>query len=224
MKKLLKMREAMARLEDEAKEEAARVKRWREEREKELGHKLGGPKPKALSGEPEDKAQSNFTDPESRIMKTRNGYEQAYNCQAGVDAGHQVIVCHEVTARQNDHDELEPMMDQVEKNTGSHPKESPADCGYCSKENIEALEKRGIRGHIATGRQKHGTSSPTAGEEKRQGPRTKAMRTRLRRGGGAVTIGYENTPWSRFSARSRRPEASDNSCVGAWRTWPGNGR
>jgi hypothetical protein len=40
MKKLLKMREAMARLEDEAKEEAARVKRWREEREKELGHNL----------------------------------------------------------------------------------------------------------------------------------------------------------------------------------------
>ena len=47
---------------------------------------------------PEDKAQSNFTDPESRIMKTGNGYEQAYNCQVGVDAEHQVIVCHGVTA------------------------------------------------------------------------------------------------------------------------------
>ena len=185
MKKLLKMREAMARMEAEAKEEAARVKRWREEREKELGHKLGGPKPKALSGEPEDKAQSNFTDPESRIMKTRNGYEQAYNCQAGVDDGHQVIVCHGVTAKQNDHDELEPMMDQTEENTGSMPKETSADTGYCSDENIEALEKRGIRGYIATGRQKHGSSSPTGeeAEERRQGPRTKAMRARLRRGG-----------------------------------------
>jgi len=52
-----------------------------------LGHKLGGVEPKALSGEPKDKAQSNFTDPESRIMKTKDGYEQAYNCQAGVEAG-----------------------------------------------------------------------------------------------------------------------------------------
>jgi len=183
MKKLLKMREAMAKLEAEAEQEAARVAKQREEKEKERGHKLGGPKPRALSGEPEDKAQSNFTDPESRIMKTKDGYEQAYNCQAGVEAGSQVIVCHEVTARQNDHDELVPMVDQTKENTGHSPKEISADTAYCSEGNIEALEEREIRGYLATGRQKHGTSSPTDNEEKRQGPKTKAMRTRLRRGG-----------------------------------------
>ena len=183
IKKLVKMREAMARLESEARQEAVRMAEERKEREEELGHKLGGPKPKALSGEPADKAQSNFTDPESRIMKTTDGYEQAYNCQAGVDAGSQVIVCHGVTAKQNDHDELMPMMDQIEKNTGCLPKETSADTGYCSEKNIEALETREIRGYIATGRQKHGTASATGNEEKRQGPRTRAMRTRLRRGG-----------------------------------------
>jgi transposase len=183
MKKLLSMREAMARLEKEAEEEAERVARERARKEEELGHKLGGTKPKALDGKPKDKGQSNFTDPESRIMKTKDGYEQAYNCQAGVDAGHQVIVCHDVTARQNDHDELAPMMDQIEENTGSFPREASADTGYCSEENIEALEAREIRGYIATGRQKHGTASATGTEEQRRGPRTKAMRARLRRGG-----------------------------------------
>ncbi len=183
IKKLVKMREAMARLESEAEQKAASVAEERKEREKELGHKLGGPKPQAPSGEPDDKAQSNFTDPESRIMKTTDGYEQAYNCQAGVDAGSQVIVCHGVTAKQNDDDELMPMMDQIEKNTGCLPKETSADTGYCSERNIEALEAREIRGYIATGRQKHGTASATGNEEKRRGPRTRAMRTRLRRGG-----------------------------------------
>jgi len=101
----------------------------------------------------------------------------------GVEAGSQVIVCHGVKAQQNDHDELMPMVDQIEENTGRLPDEISADTGYCSEGNIGALEAREIRGYIATGRQKHGTSSPTANQEKRQGPRTRAMRTRLRRGG-----------------------------------------
>ena len=116
-------------------------------------------------------------------MKTKDGYEQGYNCQAGVEAESQVIVCHDVTALQNDHDELVPMLDQIEENTGEWPVEVSADTAYCSEENIAALEAREIRGYIATGRQKHGTASPTDYPEKRQGPRTKAMRTRLRRGG-----------------------------------------
>ena len=183
VKKLLKVRESMAELEAEAEQEAERVRQEREAREQELGRKLGGRKPRALDGEPEDKAQRNFTDPESRIMKTKNGYEQGFNCQAGVDADSQVIVCQDVTARQNDHDELVPLVDQIEENTGRMPTEVSADTGYCSEENIEALEDREIRGYIATGRQKHGTASATANEEKRRGPRTRAMRTRLRRGG-----------------------------------------
>jgi hypothetical protein len=184
LKKLLKMREAMSRLESEAETEAVRLAKEREEKETEQGRKLGGPKPKALSGEPEDKAQSNFTDPESRIMKTKDGYEQGYNCQAGVDAESQVIVCQGATALQNDHDELVPMVDQIEENTGELPEEVSADTGYCSEGNIGALVAREIRGYIATGRQKHGSASATGNEEKRQGPRTKGgwrSRYRLRK-------------------------------------------
>jgi transposase len=181
--KLAKVRAARARLEAEAKAKAARIAAQRAQKEKDSGRKISGPKPKALDGVPEDKAQSNFTDPESRIMKTKDGYEQAYNAQAGVDAEHQVIVSHDVTATQNDGGELESMVDRIEAYTGQFPEQLSADTGYCSEGNLAALDERKIDAYIATGRQKHGTPSATAHEEKKQGPRACAMREKLRAGG-----------------------------------------
>ena len=116
-------------------------------------------------------------------MKTKNGYEQVYNCQAAVDAEHQVIVAMSVGNAQNDHDELVPLVDQIKADTGRYPAEVSADTGYCSEENLESLEDRSINAYIATGRQTHGTSSPTSNEKARSGPRSRAMRTKLRRGG-----------------------------------------
>jgi transposase len=52
---------------------------------------------RALRGEdggPPDRAQRNFTDPDSRILPTRDGFVQGYNGQIAVDAAHQVIVAH----------------------------------------------------------------------------------------------------------------------------------
>jgi transposase len=181
--RLKRIREAKARLEAKAKAEAKRVAAEREAKEKAEGKPMTGRKPRALSGVPEDKAQVNFTDPESRILKTRDGYEQGYNCQAGVDGFRQVIVAQKVVAKQNESDELIPLVEQVEENLGTRPKEVSADCGYYSEENLEALERRGVRGYIATGRQKHGTASATSEEKTRQGPWAKAMRRRLKQGG-----------------------------------------
>ena len=137
-------------------------------KEKERGHKLGGVPPKALDGKPEDKAQSNFTDPESRIMKTKDGYEQAYNCQAAVDADNQVIVARSVANKQNDGDELVPLVLQIKELTGEYPEQVSADASYCSESNIEAMEEREVDAYIATGRQKHGSSSPTSEEDKKK--------------------------------------------------------
>ena len=175
-----RIREAKARLEKKAKEEAKRVAAEREAKEKSEGKPMTGPKPKTLAGVPDDKAQMNFTDPDSRILKTRDGYVQGYNCQLAVDAESQVIVAQGVTQKQNDNDELLPMVDQIEANLGTLPKEVSADCGYCSEEN---LEERGVRGYIATGRQKHGMKSATSQERARQGPWARAMRARLKRAG-----------------------------------------
>lgn len=178
--RIAKLREAKRALESAAKAEAAEL---RAERVGE-GKPVDGPRaPKALSGEVDPKAQRNFTDPDSKILRKGSEYVQGYNAQVAVDAAHQVIVAADVVSQQNDADQLVALLDQIEENTGARPAEVSADTGYCSEENLAALDERSIRGYIATGRQERGMSSPTNREKDRQGPRACAMRARLRRGG-----------------------------------------
>ncbi len=118
VKKLVKIEAAKERLEREAREKAERLRREREEKAAREGRKPGGPEPKALDGKPEDKAQSNFTDAESRILKTKDGYEQGYNCQAAVDSEHQVIVAVGVTNKQNDGGELVGLVEREHRGAG----------------------------------------------------------------------------------------------------------
>ena len=90
-----------------------------------------GRKPKRKNGVPKDKAQSNFTDPESRIMKTSSGgFEQSYNAQIAVDSAEQIIVAANVTACAADSTELLGMEAAASANLGRRPKELLADAGY----------------------------------------------------------------------------------------------
>jgi transposase len=159
--RLNKIREAMASLEAEAKEQAEAkrkaIKAKDEELEKE-GKKRRGKKPKDPSGKPEKKAQRNFTDPESRIMKdgATKSFEQCYNCQAAVDEKSQIIVATHVTQQANDKQQLEPLVEEIKSNLdGAKPKKISADNGYYSETNVAYLEAEGIDGFIATNRQKH---------------------------------------------------------------------
>jgi hypothetical protein len=165
--RLAKIEEAMAALEAEAKTEAeakraeiAEKERIREEEDR----PRRGPKPKEPSDEPEDKAQRNFTDPESRIMVdgATKGFVQAYNCQAAVDADSQVIVAADVTQEANDKKQVEPMIKQVKSNTGENPTTASADNGYFSEANVEYLKSEEIDGYVASGRTKHGEAPPSA--------------------------------------------------------------
>jgi hypothetical protein len=174
-----RIRAARLALEKEAKENAEVEAKKQAERDP----STSGKKPAPPSPKPDAAAQSNFTDPESRVMRTKGTFEQSYNAHAAVDADCQVIVACEVTNQQNDGATLVPMLEQVKENCGKKPAELSADAGYCSEENLEALEDRGIRGYVATGRQTHGTASATSGEERNRRPLAKAMRARLRRGG-----------------------------------------
>jgi len=182
IRRLAQIRASRARIEAEAQAKAARVAAERERKAKEEDRP---PRGKPPSGEPAPKAQSNFTDPESRILKTSGGYEQAYNCQVAVDAESQVIVAQDVVAKQNDSEELVGMVDQIEANLGVRPQQLSADANYCSEANLEALEQRGIDPYLATGRQKHGAASPTSNEAAKQGPRVTAMREKLQAEGHA---------------------------------------
>jgi len=132
---------------------------------------------------PAAKAQRNFTDLESRIMKTKDGFIQGYNAQAAVDAASQVIVAQDVVTAGNDVGQLLPLLDAIAAATGAQAKEVSADAGYCSEDNLAGLEDRGINGYIATGRQKHGTPAATGQRAARPGSRVAAMAKKLRRAG-----------------------------------------
>ncbi len=116
------------------------------------------------SVEPDDRAQRNFTDPDSRIMRdsATKSFQQSYNCQAAVDDQAQVGVAADVTQQANDKRQVEPMAKQVQKNTGKLPKEVSADAGYFSKDNVEHLTTSGIEPYIATRQRKHSDRSSPA--------------------------------------------------------------
>jgi transposase len=176
-KRVEKIREAKEALEREAREEAERL---RQEPPRELT-----PRERAVknTSKPAPKTQRNFTDPESRILKTSDGFLQGYNCQAAVDACSQVIVARGVSNRQNDAEQLPGVVEQIRSNlSGSSPLELSADSGYLSEGNLKALKERGIRGYVATGRQRHRKEPP---DEARRwnSPWIHAMTARLKRGG-----------------------------------------
>jgi transposase len=197
-----KIRAAKAELEAEAKaaaEEKAKAEAEAEEKRKAEGRKKPGKPAPPPSPEPDPKAQKNFTDPESRIMKSKDGFVQAYNGQAAVDGHAQIIVAQDVTQSPVDYGQLVPMTDAIEKNLGRKPEQLSADSGYCSEANLEALESRNIDAYVATGRAKdavagtakdegaakadHATAATILPETVDAPTRVEAMREKIRAGG-----------------------------------------
>lgn len=107
------------------------------------------------SAKPDPKAQYNFTDPESRIMKGPDGFVQAYNVQVAVDE-QQLIVGQAVTQETNDKKQLLPMIRTIERQAGATPPQLLADAGYCSDENLAAMADTSIDAYLSTRKQKHG--------------------------------------------------------------------
>jgi transposase len=185
-KRLEKIRAAKAELEAEAKAAAAEETRRRDEAERQrkaAGRKRTGKAPAPPQTEPDGKAQRNFTDPESRILKTKDGYIQGYNAQAAVDATAQIIVAHTLDNNGSDQAQFAPLLDAIKANLGKNPDEVSADAGYCSAANLRTLGRRRIKGYIATGRQQHGTKSATATRPPKPGSLIARMSAKLRRAG-----------------------------------------
>jgi hypothetical protein len=160
------------------------AKRVVEERAREKAKAAGKSEEEVKKAQPEEKSQYNFTDPESRIMNSSEGFVQAYNAQIAVESEFQLIVGQLVTQAANDKEQLQPMVQAIEEQSGQLPTEVLADAGYCSESNLESLEseaepEKRIEAYVATGRQKH--SEPAA--ECSRGPLPKgATRTdRMRR-------------------------------------------
>jgi transposase len=157
--RLKKIREAKASLEAEAGEKAQ--KKLQEQKDKELKHrgkgKRRGRKAKPPKEEPKQKAQRNFTDPESRMMVegSSKAYIYGFNCQAAVDEESQIILASGTTQEATDKKQIEPMLHKIKDNVKSNPEKLSADAGYYSESNIKLLRKKGVDCYIPPSRQTH---------------------------------------------------------------------
>jgi transposase len=200
-----RIRQAKAELEAEAKAAAeAKLKAEAEAEEKREaeGRRKPGPKAAPPSTEPDAKAQKNFTDPDSRIMKSKDGFVQAYNAQAAVDAEAQIIVAQDVTQSAVDCAQLVPMTDAIKTNLGRKPEQLSADAGYCSEANLEALENRSIDGYVATGRARDAAGT-VKGEAAAASPEPAAAPTRVEAMRGKIKAGGHTSP---YRLRKQLPE------------------
>ena len=159
--RLAKIKEAKEALERESRERAQeqRLEQDNKRQQRETSGEHRGRPPKAPSEKPEGKAQHNFTDPESRIMKdgATKAFEQCYNCQAAVDDHAQVIVATRVSQEANDKQQLKPVVEKLKSNLdGNKPVRMTTDSGYFSEDNVTYLVQEQIDGYVATGRIKHG--------------------------------------------------------------------
>ncbi len=126
-------------------------------------------------GKPAPKAQRNFTDPDSRIMKRHGGYLQGYNAQIAVDGDYQVIVAQALTNLSPDQPHLMAMIERLKATCGQVPEVLTADAGYFTPENVRYCEEEGFEALIAVGRE-HGR-----GEQVSAGARTEETAERMRR-------------------------------------------
>ena len=173
---------AKGRLEEQARveAEAERQRRAEEEAERQrTGKKRRGKEPKPVSETPDDKAQSNFTDPEAKIMPQSNkGWDYSGNAQASVDSKFQIIMACFVTTASNDKQQAVPLAQATKENLAragvelpkgepGEAKKIPAtlDSGYFSEKAVQGMEAAGFDPYMATGRQKHnqGKTGATAG-------------------------------------------------------------
>ena len=172
--RLKKIQQAKAELEQQAKEKVAqqraeteRKQAEREEEKRRTGKKKRGRKPKTPDPDkatPEDTAQRNFTDPESRIMPdgaNKGSFVQGYNAQIAVDSASQVIVAAEITQETNDKMQLIPMIAQMVMNLEQKPEKVSADTGYFSEANVTDESVKDVDLYVATGRDQHGAAVET---------------------------------------------------------------
>jgi len=149
------IRQAMARLEEQARQKAAAEQQKRQEKAAKQGRTYR-PRKDANTVKPSPKAQCNFTDPDSRIMKNADkAFIQGYNGQAAVDVDTQIIVAAQLSNQAADGPHLVGMVEQVEQATGKRPREVLADAGYFSEDNVTTLEGKGISVLIPPERVRH---------------------------------------------------------------------
>jgi transposase len=139
--------QARARLEQRQRE--TEIERGRDPDDKPRGGRY-----KREFGVPEDKAQENFTDPDSRIMKRAGGgFDPSYNAQTAVDEAAHIIVAAELTNCGSDAGELPVVLQAVRANLAQAPQQVLADTGYRSEKVFDELADCGTELVVSLGRE-----------------------------------------------------------------------
>src|SRR5665213_513417 len=142
-----------------------------------------GQRKKTPDGGPPDKAQRNFTDPDSRIQPTRDGFIAGYNGQIAVDAAHQIIVAQRLATNPADYAALVPLVDQAKANLGRKLKEVSGDSGFATEDNLAAMAERKIRAYLPPARSQRDPAHTTSPRALAKRPRMTAMAAILKRAG-----------------------------------------
>jgi transposase len=176
------------------------AKRALEDRVQQKAEAEGKSAEEVKQAKPAAQDQYNFTDPESRIMMGRDGFVQGYNAQAAVEPALQLIVGQSVTPAANDKEQVVPMVEVIEQQSGQRPTELLADSGYCSEKNLEHLETAGksgepIKSYVATGKQKHGEHRQPCprGPLPKNATRVERMKRKLQTKAGRVVYAARKT-------------------------------
>jgi transposase len=200
--RLAKIQQAKARLEEQARVAAEAEKQRRaeaEQRRQAQGRRQGGRPPGPIQEVPDAKAQTNFTDPELKIMPQPNkGWEYSGNAQVVVDDACQIVVACDVVTDTNDKQQAVPMAQQALANLEAADIERPRDAagrvqkiislqdsGYFSAQAVSGLEALDLDPYLATERHKHHApaEAPVAATAQ------EAMRAKLRTARGRAVYG-----------------------------------
>ena len=191
--RIARIREAKRALEERAREQA----------------KSEGKDPE--EAQPTKKAQYNFTDPESRMLKGPDGFVQGYNTQIAVEPVFQLIVGQRVTQAANDKQQMVPLIEAIEEQSGQKPEEVLADNGYCSDENLKYLAKRKngrIRSDGKAEARSSGESPASEGRYREKPAGSSAWNESWKPRWGRRSMRHGNGSWSRCSGRSNRHAGS----------------
>lgn len=180
-RRLERIRQAKAQLEAEAKADPCDIDP--DGPGPSSGMQERGNRKRSAKGTVPDKAQRNFTDPDSRIQPSQGGFIAGYNGQIAVDHAHQIIVAQRLATNPADYAALVPLVDQARAHLGRKPREVSGDTGFATEANLEAMEKRKIRAYLPPGRAKHGADHAASERRLTNKPRMMAMAATLKRAG-----------------------------------------
>jgi transposase len=147
------------------------------------GMRKSGRDLRAEDGGPPDRAQRNFTDPDSRIQPTAQGFIAGYNGQIAVDGAHQIIIAQRLTTNPADHHGLMPLIDQAKANLGRQLSEVSADSGFANEANLEALAERCVNAYLAPAPVRRGKDGRDGQRDRKHKPLMAAMAQKLKRAG-----------------------------------------